>query len=100
MNLFKECNSPNEEYVVDPKRPQNTCKTYGCYGEFQCPGSSKSGDCYCKPEYARLVMNGPCTSITKNTKCASELPPTPGIFIWLVKFVTQVPPSKKDRKMF
>ncbi|XP_037026247.1 uncharacterized protein LOC119067406 [Bradysia coprophila] len=72
------CRYLNEEYAVDARRPQNTCEYYGCYGQVTCPGSSSTGECYCKKGYARIFAKGPCISIA-HPYCAQRLPPTPEV---------------------
>ncbi|KAJ6644433.1 hypothetical protein Bhyg_09402 [Pseudolycoriella hygida] len=70
------CRYDNEEFAVDENRPQNTCEYYGCYNQFVCPGTSKTGECYCKKGYARIFANGPCISID-HPWCKKRAPPTP-----------------------
>lgn len=69
---------PNEEFLIDLTKCQNTCEFYG--RTWDCPNYYKpKGDCYCKDGFARIEEDGECVSVTENAKCAARLPIQPGL---------------------
>lgn len=73
---------PNEEFLIDLKKCQNTCEFYG--RDWDCPNYYKpKGDCYCMDGFARLEEDGECVSVTGNAECAAKLPTQPGWYFEL-----------------